>query len=36
MWQKESSSKEILQKGERSNHRSEDLNDPQVDEIVKY
>jgi hypothetical protein len=35
MWKKVSSSNEILQKGEQSNHRREGLNDPQVDEIVK-
>ena len=35
MWKKASSSNEILQKGEQSNHCRGGLDDPQVDEIVK-
>jgi hypothetical protein len=35
MWKKVSSSNEILQKGERSSHRREGLNDPHVVETVK-
>jgi len=35
MWKKVSSINEILQNGERANHRREGLNDPQAEEIVK-